>query len=970
MSSNEVGNLLDSIEKFKGFKQLATYNINCLHKLITPPHEGWKENVEELVKRGGVEKLTSVLQTEKFQGDCDVLKVVTQTLGKMCTSKENAQKIAKAGALDAVLVSMKAASATAGEDEDSRENLGHAAVLLENMAKCDPDSIVHSEGVLEGILGVMQAHPSNVDLVATLNRTLLKVCKSQEAVDKLLSSGGISIILNTCKSVSSGQYSEESSKAVLPGLSILARLCKDEANIETLTQHGGVEALVQILDNFSGKDDVLRVGGKLLSKVASDQLEETLANLSSASPEQRERMLGLISHLALDGDNAENIMASGGIGSLISVFTADASAKSAESTSRALGRLANNAENVDKLIDSGAVEALISSMNNSADEAALAAAITPALMSLANSSVNLSKIEAAGGIDTVLRTLVAHPEFEEHTECAIKFLAKLSSIDYDIGLLVQKGGISAIVNGVMQNPDSKEIQNSGIKALMSIAERPEFMNQIIDEGGLDMLLSGLGGFSDDREMVTSCMSLLSSALLANPNIASKLSGDSSTIISALCEHLDDAKVKNVAKVVLEHLVTDKHVADQLQIVEVCVKNLNSGGEEGSLKLLDALKTLSAFSIAPSKLEMIVQNKGIDVFLNTTDKVAMAMECHAQDEIVAASVMTIQQCILNDPSKGDICTTCTQKRCVSKYASAVKMNPKMRATCLSVAHALGSISQQSSDANATVVKQGGIATCISALRAHKYDAEIIAASGDTLLRITASPDGLPEIIKQGGAAQIVSGVKHTLDDAKTMREPAEKLLRLLNMIGGIQAGKVKLVEAKCTDVVFSVMDAYPEDKVISGIASEILGKLMDSDGVISATQRIAAMANNYDNESPQKLKFAVTQIGNLAAVDDNVPIIVENGGVNSLVSLLSQVSAKAADDEVQADILNKVVTALGLISAKVNLDESSQAVPWILHVLRQTGTKECLMCVKNVALDSENASAIVANGGVELIIAQL
>lgn len=42
-----VAALVKSIVKHKNFRQLASYSVKCLQKVITPPNMGWESNMKE-----------------------------------------------------------------------------------------------------------------------------------------------------------------------------------------------------------------------------------------------------------------------------------------------------------------------------------------------------------------------------------------------------------------------------------------------------------------------------------------------------------------------------------------------------------------------------------------------------------------------------------------------------------------------------------------------------------------------------------------------------------------------------------------------------------------------------------------------------------------------------------------------------------------------------------------------------------
>ena len=70
------------------------------------------------------------------------------------------------------------------------------------------------------------------------------------------------------------------------------------------------------------------------------------------------------------------------------------------------------------------------------------------------------------------------------------------------------------------------------------------------------------------------------------------------------------------------------------------------------------------------------------------------------------------------------------------------------------------------------------------------------------------------------------------------------------------------------------------------------------------------------------------------------------------------------------ILSSAVGAIGLLAAAAVLDEKANAVPWVIHVLRNSNIKECYACIRNLAMDENNVETFIAQGGIEVILSKL
>ena len=71
--NSKIPGLLDAVTKHKKFKQMASYNLQCLATLITPPNPEWRDNVDEVVAAGGIDAIVDVLK--EHPGNEDVLSV-------------------------------------------------------------------------------------------------------------------------------------------------------------------------------------------------------------------------------------------------------------------------------------------------------------------------------------------------------------------------------------------------------------------------------------------------------------------------------------------------------------------------------------------------------------------------------------------------------------------------------------------------------------------------------------------------------------------------------------------------------------------------------------------------------------------------------------------------------------------------------------------------------------------------------
>lgn len=240
------------------------------------------------------------------------------------------------------------------------------------------------------------------------------------------------------------------------------------------------QVLSTALENNRTNDKLCKVGGRILSKLASGNVESLVLRMDSATTAgpEKEFLAGLLANLALEEENAAKIVAAGGVGALLKSVSAT-SPKTAEVSARAVARLLTE-ENIDDLISKGAITTFVKALDAHRGDATTSAALTPALTRLATTPERCTKLLHAGAIEAVAKTLVAHPEFEAHSAEALGFfevgahggschcralptpsfcsLQHLGTSDFEVQKLVDLGVVPAAVAAMAKFP-----QNAGLQ---------------------------------------------------------------------------------------------------------------------------------------------------------------------------------------------------------------------------------------------------------------------------------------------------------------------------------------------------------------------------------------------------------------------------------------------------------------------------------------------------------------------------
>ena len=411
-ASAGVGQLVASIKQHKTFRQLASYSVQCLQKVITPPHVGWEKNLKEAYEAGALESITEVLQ--RHSGDPTVLVASTSCLGAMATNPGYAASLVDSGALMSMLESvMKAPNATEGVKE--------TLSLLDTIATHNPEALLAGGGA-DAATRLIQAAPGNSAVLASCTRTLEKLNKVPGGTAALIECGAVPVIMQQIqKSPSKGD--DDMAETVESSFRLVERLTRSEEHAELLrTKHDAMQVLSTAIENNRSNERMCKVGGRVLSKLASGNVESLVLRMDSAATggAEKEFLAGLLANLALEEENVAKIVAAGGVGALLKSVSA-ASGKSAEVSTRAITRLISD-ENTDELIGKGAITTIVKALDAHRGDPSASAALTPALSKLATSPERCTKLLHSGAIEAVIRTLVSHPEFETHSSEALGFM--------------------------------------------------------------------------------------------------------------------------------------------------------------------------------------------------------------------------------------------------------------------------------------------------------------------------------------------------------------------------------------------------------------------------------------------------------------------------------------------------------------------------------------------------------------------
>ena len=180
--------LVDAMKQHKGFKQMAQFNMVCLAKLVCPPNNEWRENLELAVAYGGVDALVDVVKTHG--GNESLLLTATKVFKRTAENKTLVDSVVNSGALQTCLGSLSLAEGSM--EQGSSECVG----LLDIVATNKPDAMIGS-GIVDSVFKVMTAYKHDDSVLASCITALERVSRKPEGMNEIVQSNGVYTVIST-----------------------------------------------------------------------------------------------------------------------------------------------------------------------------------------------------------------------------------------------------------------------------------------------------------------------------------------------------------------------------------------------------------------------------------------------------------------------------------------------------------------------------------------------------------------------------------------------------------------------------------------------------------------------------------------------------------------------------------------------------------------------------------------------------
>jgi hypothetical protein len=877
---------------------------------------------------------------QRHHGDADVLAASTACLSAMATNPKYAAALIDSGAMMGMLDSVI-------KNPLQGQGVTESLNLLETIASNNPEALLAGGGA-DASTRLIAAASSNATIVGAAVRTLEKLNKVPGGATALIECDAIKTVVNVAVKTSSDSDTLEAS------FRLLERMARSPDHAEYIrTECKGMEVLSAALE-ANTEPRVQKVGGRLLSKLASGSVSDLIIKFdSTAVASEKEFLSSLLANLALEEENCSKIVQSGGVAAIVNAFNGG-SKKTIESSTRALGRLAVNDEAAEEIFRSGALTVLVRTMEQYKNDASTTATIAQAVRALVSSSERADKVMRNGGIEAVLKAFAAHPEFEALSLAALQLLDELASFDFDVARLQSFGVVDAANKALKAHGKNAGVQLGGLRALIFFSFSEANANSMVAAGAVERCLALLD--HEKKDVVVAAM-YLATSLVILPAGKGKLGAKGiETLLAAVSKYATDPIVKDTAEELLDAIVTEEQVQSATADFGAALESLLASKNKANAAQVKALAaTIGAYCVSANYAQVVVEADGLANIVKCIEECTTSAGMPELEGIMTACSRALSAIVGALGDNAEMRAQIVESGAIKGVVTSVKLHPKLK---LNVAAAMGFIDTMAQREGDKVTEDGGVESCVAALRANTTNVEIVSSAFNTLLQLAASDEGAVAVARHGGSRQVMATVTANAS-TPNFSGCLEAAVALMQRISQTSEGADALIKQGALDMVIAATETLDKLGVAVPDAARVLARLLTKEDVESAVAQIGDLGGNAARgrvPGADAIAPVLAKLGHMTTVAAFSQTIATKGGALGLANLARGVLSKADDDNLKNDVLPGIFKAVANLSALTKLDDALGFPTFIGEAINGGfAVAECLECIKSIAQSSEHSA---------------
>ena len=910
-NSAALTGLVESINKNKKFGGLLNYSVNCVVNLITPPNPEAALNTRQLAKSGGLEAIISA--AELHAGNENLLEA-TKSILSACIKDEECLSIIEETGICARLLELSA---------KTPEAVGLREMVLDLTDKCantkPAQEKLVADGAIPSLLNLLSVDSQSQDdasigLLRQNMSVLSKLSAVDGAVDQMINNGGLLQCLNLLKT----NVSDETLSA--NAMALLSKAANNPNAIEMLKQNDGVNTIVGAMEEHYALDGLLDAGGKILGHLCSQSdiasAIEALKNPNSTEAQKR-YAAAIVSNLAFDDDMLNTIISEGGITTLLALIeSGDAPSNIADICVRAIGRLGNSQEGLQQLLNGNAIKTILTVLD---DEHLSADSLASALLTFKALSASQQGVDAivnSGGLDKILKAIGKVNGNEQTMGITLACLDEMIAQPKIFEVVNTEANLAMVLQAVNNYPDSKEITKNATAIFARMCNDDDRLNEMCTDENVRLIFNCLRLNKDDEIAVINCFEVISKMIYKQLKFSSLVPDFAQAIAGGLKQNEKSQRVMELGAYVCGYTYDDQVLQQQRKNLKKSSRDLKFIDVEDSKDYIFAVETINVleyFGMKNPAIDSIGEDGFVKDFMKfVTDLSTCCIEeCKpAHNSIYLAAIAAMERLASASTEFANKITIAGIVKIVSKFEDEHIKSPQ----AIAGANLLANIMKNeglSSDVMDRLFADGSVAYILATSAANPENTELKENCISALTALCKDEDTASRVVRSvGPKVLLASGV---LDAAlASLANNDENVINSLTLLTA--ASKIpKLVNA--------IVD--------NGVLKSLQSIIANSDTVWFEAVDPNTGKTYYYNKNTGETSWEkpdadvsqafvpATKLFNLVTSKVNQEQFVQQGGINSLITMTSML-LNTAGDESKSAVLSSLETLASL--AKSNCQE--------------------------------------------------
>merc|ERR1719295_1607454 len=559
---------LDSVKSKVKFGRLVVYSVNCLANLAEN-----RFNCEFIVEQGGIEAMKEVMK--HHSNNPAVMKETARTLKNVAEANPQfAQQIIDEGLLEQCMETL---------EKHPNECGTFALDIMDSVLKSasDPKAVagrIVKNGGLKVLENALKKFPNNPDLCHSIVRHMNNLMKADPSITKMLGDRAVwGPVLDAMKA------HPEHGQLAIEGTEALQKLAlANPAYLQGIQRSGAVAIISQCMQANPDLKGLTRSGANALKLLAGQddvsRAMQVLLDFNKYDDVMITQALGLLGNLALIEENAQFIVAKGGLDCLMNLINFKCKKKDLSpeevavvaNSVRAMGRLLDDPIVAQQFAAKGGLNVLKNMMELYDHEESIMNAAMDALGNLAGTPQGKEYLSGSGALETATNVISQHPDYDVLMQKYGDLLGNIDLANDPVMLqkLLNSGLMQGIQQGLLNNYEDPETVKALMDLMKQLVEADPKLAQALAQGNARGLIQAIRAHQDSPEVLSKILGAVHAIGVADPealNYLKKVGFDDELVKILKQENISD-ETAAVIKEFLDNVKQDDVDVDLMNVM--------------------------------------------------------------------------------------------------------------------------------------------------------------------------------------------------------------------------------------------------------------------------------------------------------------------------------------------------------------------------------------------------------------------